>query len=70
MKRQYLSPLVRLMVHRRDYWKCNHCGKTNKQAKLQVDHINPIALGGKCTWNNLQTLCSTCNLSKGARFIG
>jgi 5-methylcytosine-specific restriction endonuclease McrA len=70
MKRQYISPIVKLMVHRRDAWKCNHCGRTDKEVKLHVDHINPVSRGGKTTWDNLQTLCMNCNCSKGARFVG
>lgn len=32
-----------------------------------VDHIMPIALGGSNWPDNLQCLCPTCNLSKGAK---
>jgi 5-methylcytosine-specific restriction endonuclease McrA len=30
-----------------------------------VDHIQPKALGGADTWDNLQTLCRTCHGLKG-----
>jgi len=36
-------------------------------SRLHSDHIVPIARGGKTTWENLQTLCASCNLRKGAR---
>ncbi len=32
-----------------------------------LDHIMPLALGGKHEDTNLQLLCAVCNLSKGAR---
>jgi 5-methylcytosine-specific restriction endonuclease McrA len=31
-----------------------------------VDHILPLALGGDNRRKNIQLLCPTCNLSKGA----
>lgn len=35
--------------------------------KYHVDHIMPLALGGSNWPSNLQCLCPTCNLSKGAK---
>ena len=35
--------------------------------KYHVDHIMPIALGGSNWPENLQCLCPSCNLSKGAK---
>lgn len=34
---------------------------------LELDHIHPKSLGGPFTMDNLQSLCSSCNASKGAR---
>ena len=31
---------------------------------LQIDHIIPIAKGGKTVVSNLRVLCSKCNASK------
>ena len=41
---------------------CAHCGSTDN---LQVDHIIPVARGGKTEKSNLQVLCKLCNCSKG-----
>jgi 5-methylcytosine-specific restriction protein A len=41
--------------------KCERCGGTNK---LAVDHILPIAKGGKDCIPNKQTLCVHCNSKK------
>ena len=50
----------------RDGWACLRCGATEW---LQVDHIVPFSLGGGWTWDNLQTLCRSCNCSKGTKTI-
>jgi 5-methylcytosine-specific restriction endonuclease McrA len=43
--------------------KCTECRST---FDLQYDHVIPVALGGATTVENLQLLCSDCNLQKGA----
>lgn len=44
--------------------KCQVCGETEN---LHVDHIVPVARGGKTEPGNLQLLCRFCNISKGAK---
>ena len=34
-------------------------------AELQIDHIVPLARGGRHTQDNLRVLCSRCNVRKG-----
>jgi hypothetical protein len=34
---------------------------------LTVDHIKPLKLGGKHSWENVEPLCRPCNSSKGAK---
>jgi hypothetical protein len=55
---------LRLMVFTRDRYRCKSCGAGKK---LTIDHINPVAKGGDESFENLQTLCRSCNSSKGAR---
>lgn len=51
----------------RDGWRCVRCGT---HEDLTVDHIVPISKGGADDpddISNLQTLCKSCNSSKGNR---
>jgi 5-methylcytosine-specific restriction endonuclease McrA len=38
--------------------------------EMHLDHIVPISYGGSHTWNNVQTSCAPCNLTKGVRILG
>lgn len=65
VERSKMSESLRYNVLKRDNYKCQICGATAKEgAKLQVDHIIPVSKGGKTELNNLQTLCSRCNIGK------
>lgn len=54
---------IRVSVLSRDGDRCLRCGSPNN---LSIDHITPLAKGGDNSTNNLQTLCKSCNSSKGA----
>ena len=47
--------------------KCIYCQKSLGRAKVHLDHIMPLALGGLHDDANLQVICSFCNGSKGAK---
>lgn len=58
---------LRFIIMRRDNFKCKICGKSpanNYGIELQVDHIIPWDKGGETIIENLQTLCSECNIGK------
>ena len=62
---------VRFMVMKRDNFKCCICGRSpanNPGLELHIDHIIPWSKGGETVIDNLQTLCSDCNLGKGNIF--
>lgn len=62
-----ISLRMRFMVMQRDNFKCCICGKspaTSPGITLHIDHIKPWSKGGETTIDNLQTLCSECNLGK------
>lgn len=55
---------LRIAVYERDGYACLHCGTSDD---LTLDHIHPWSRGGPDTYDNLQTLCRSCNSRKGAR---
>jgi hypothetical protein len=60
---------LRYKVLRRDRFRCVACGRspaTDLSCELHVDHIIPVSRGGTKAEDNLQSLCSDCNLGKGA----
>ena len=36
---------------------------------LNVDHIIPKCIGGKTTWFNVVSACTSCNVNKGRRLL-
>lgn len=57
-----VSKETREAVFARDGDACLKCGTTEN---LSLDHIVPLASGGDNATSNLQTLCKSCNSSKG-----
>ncbi|MBU1215618.1 MAG: HNH endonuclease [Gammaproteobacteria bacterium] len=58
---------LRFKVLSRDNFVCKQCGASpakNPEVELHVDHVFPWSKGGETTIENLQTLCSSCNLGK------
>jgi hypothetical protein len=58
---------LRWRVLQRDNFKCCGCGSSpaiTLGVELHVDHIHPWEKGGETVLENLQTLCSKCNLGK------
>ena len=44
---------------------CYHCGQKFKPEELTMDHLLPIARGGKTNKKNCVTSCKECNSKKG-----
>ncbi len=55
-------------LYKRQKGRCaeSSCRKILKQ-RFHRDHILPVVLGGDSSIRNIQLLCNSCNLSKGAR---
>lgn len=65
VERGKVSNKMRFAIYRRDGYRCCKCGVSDRYAPLEIDHIVPIAKGGKSVYDNLQTLCHRCNVEKG-----
>lgn len=61
---------MRFEVFKRDSFRCQYCGKSAPEVILEVDHIKPVADGGKNTMMNLITSCRDCNRGKGKTLLG
>ncbi len=62
-----ISLRLRFKVMQRDNFKCCACGASpakDPAVELHIDHIIPWAKGGESVIDNLQILCSKCNLGK------
>ena len=68
-QRSIMSASMRYDVMKRDGFRCVLCGReASDGVKLHVDHIIPIARGGKTIKSNLRTLCEDCNLGKKDKY--
>ena len=68
VERGKVSNKMRFEIYARDGYRCKICGRTDREVNLEIDHIKPIAKGGKSTYDNLQTLCVYCNKEKGDKY--
>ena len=65
IKQTPLGKKLRFEVFKRDSFKCQYCGRSAPGVTLEVDHIVPVAEGGKDEILNLITSCRDCNRGKG-----
>jgi 5-methylcytosine-specific restriction enzyme A len=47
---------------------CYHCGEKFPKDQLTMDHLVPVARGGKSTKKNVVVSCRPCNAEKGHKF--
>ncbi|MCX6158108.1 MAG: HNH endonuclease [Ignavibacteriae bacterium] len=61
-----VSDRLRYRVMKRDEFKCQLCGRSWSQDNvLEIDHVISWSKGGETTFDNLKTLCYSCNRGKG-----
>lgn len=70
VKRVGLSKKLRFEVFKRDGFRCQYCVGAAPGVLLVVDHVHPVAEGGKNDLLNLITACQPCNAGKGKRVLG
>jgi 5-methylcytosine-specific restriction endonuclease McrA len=58
---------VKQIVLERDGRCCRICRRADAEMEIHFDHKFPWSKGGPNTPDNIQILCSTCNLRKGAK---
>lgn len=66
------APVIRFSrsnLYARDEWKCQYCYIRFSERELTLDHVIPVARGGKKTWENIVTACLRCNQKKGHRSL-
>ncbi|NBO37719.1 HNH endonuclease [bacterium] len=56
-------------IYLRDGFRCQYCNWAGSILNLTMDHLVPLARGGKTNWENIVTACKSCNLWKGAKTI-
>jgi 5-methylcytosine-specific restriction endonuclease McrA len=67
LKRKKLPENTRLSIYKNYDFKCAICRVDLTLVTPHIDHIVPLAKGGKDVLSNLQPLCGPCNLKKGAK---
>ena len=72
MLREYQKPkrtmrLAKRNIFLRDEYHCQYCGCHVRESEATLDHVHPVSLGGKNTWENLTTACKPCNWNKSNR---
>jgi hypothetical protein len=63
-KKKTIKAPLRTKVFERDAYRCVSCGT---HISLCCDHIIPESKGGPTTFENLQTMCRSCNSKKGVK---
>lgn len=64
--RSRIPSKLRERIYQRDNYQCLHCYSFDN---LSIDHIWPHSKGGLDIYENLQTLCRSCNSSKNDNLI-
>jgi len=60
---------TRMNVFYRDEFQCQYCSIQLPMGELTFDHVVPVSLGGKTTWENVVTCCKACNSKKGPKTL-
>ena len=65
----YVSPALDRRVREAAGYRCGYCLSPQNlvMARLEVEHIIPVALGGKTEEGNLWLACPLCNRYKGSK---
>jgi hypothetical protein len=72
MSRAYLPRAIRERIWSAAKGRCGYCLSQEAVSglPLQIEHIVPLARGGKTIEENLWLACGSCNAHKGTRVFG
>lgn len=71
-QRTLMTKKLREFIKTRDNFTCCNCGNSTHvepNLLLEIDHIIPVAKGGRTVEDNLQTLCWKCNRAKSDKIL-
>ena len=72
-QRTLMTKKLREYIKTRDNFTCCTCGNSTyaePNLLLEIDHIIPVAKGGRTVEDNLRTLCWKCNRAKSDKIMG
>ncbi len=71
MSTVFIPKRLRQRVAEQAHHRCGYCPTTELLigAPMEIEHIIPLALGGRTKENNLWLACSLCNQHKGIRVV-
>ena len=64
-RRSVIPRNVKSELFRAQKGRCAYCGRIHRSRYLEVDHKFPVSRGGDDEIDNLQLLCTPCNMRKG-----
>ena len=64
--RSQRGPQIRQYIYDKANGRCELCGRKLLFDKMTLDHIKPLAMGGRDEIANLQCSCKACNTAKGS----
>lgn len=69
MPREYISAEIRRQVDSRACQCCEYCKSSRNYAAhtFHIEHVVPVAAGGKSSLENLALACANCNGSKSSK---
>lgn len=69
MKKKNIARFSKQNVFLRDNYECQYCEASLDRGTATLDHVTPVSLGGKSSWENCVTACWPCNAIKGNRYM-
>jgi|SRR6266853_65817 len=66
---RHIPARLRRLVLRRSGERCEYChlSQAGQEATFHIDHVTPVAAGGKTVADNLALACVSCSLRKSAK---